>query len=456
MAEGKGKRNKSPRDFQIYGIIFVAMVMVICIFGGLEQHFTYLKIGKMLIGSVIATVLFTTVIGYICKKNVVQFKEKGTKEKQQCYQRYAFLFGFVMLISYGMVFGSVYWNISNFWMLGGLILAISLNPYIGIALQFFIFFLSCTFQGFGLEFFSIYFIFGASLCLLAPFLRQISTMGYVIIIGLVGNCIAIILEKNFDLEKIISIECLYHEISIFLVILLSVWISWINRGFFVNGSFRFMKTGIKSFFSDKDWEEDMLVRIEELEEPSNKRVEGKSSLEKLGNSNYPLLKQLKDTKPKVYQHCKQVAVLAEGAAEQIGIDKQLVYIGGLYHEIGKLHSKDYIKEGILIGKQYGFPRELIKLIMEHNVKNKIPTTKEAAVLMLADSVIFLLDHIEQYSLQENKSVKDMIEKVFRIRFEKGELDQSGLTIRDFKVLKHYYVDYSLMISRKEEEDDISF
>lgn len=456
MEEGKGKRNKSPRDFRVYGIIYVAIVMAICIFGGLKQHFSNLKIGKITIGSVIVTILFTTVIEYICKKNVAELKGKDTKQRKQCYHRYAFLFGFVMLISYGMIFGSIYCNLSNFGMLGGLVLAISLNPYIGIALHFFVFLLSCIFRGFGLEFFSMYFIFGACLCLLAPFLRQISTMGYVIVIGLVGNGIVVIFEKDFSVEKLISLECLYQEVSIFLVILLSVWISWVYQGFFLNGNFRFVKTGVKSFFFNKDWEEDMLVRIEELEQPSNKKIEGRSSLEKLGKSNYPLLKQLKDTKPKIYQHSKQVAVLAEGAAEQIGIDKQLVYIGGLYHEIGKLYSRDYISEGISIGKQYGFPKELIKLIMEHNVKNKIPTTKEAAVLMLADSVVFLLDHIEKNSMQENKSIKDMIEKIFCIRFEKGELDQSGLTIRDFKVLEHYYVDYSLIISGKEEENDISF
>lgn len=440
----------------IYGIMLVAIAVATCIFGGLRQHFSCLKIGKMLVGSVVATILFTTVIQYICKRNVEQLKEKNTKERRLCYKRYAFLFGLVMIISYGAVLGSVYWKIHSFWMLGGLILAISLNPYIGIALQFFVFFLSCIFQGVGLEFFCMYFMFGAGVCLLAPFLRQISTIGYVIIIGLVGNGMMIILEKDFALEKIIAPECFINEVSIFMVILLAVWISWLYRGFFVSGSFRFVKTGIKTFFSNEDWEEDMLVRIEELEEPSKKKSEERNSLGKLGDSNYSLLKQLKNTKPKVYQHSKQVAVLAEGAAEQIGIDRQLVYIGGLYHEIGKLRSNDYIAEGILIARQHGFPKELIKLIMEHNVKNEIPTTKEAAVLMLADSVVFLLEHIEKKGAQKNISVKDMIESIFRIRFDKGELDQSGLTIRDFKVLKHYYAEYGLMISRKEEEDDVSF
>lgn len=458
MAEDKGKRDRSPGDFQLYGIILVITAITICITGGLEQRISYLKIEKMLVGSVMATILFTTVVEHICKKKVLELKEKDTKEKRKCYRRYAFLFGIVFMICYSMVLASVYRKLYGFWMLGGLILAVSLNPYIGIALQYYVFFLSCIFQGASLEYFSIYFILSSSLCLLAPFLRQMSTMGYVVIIGLVGNGVAVILEQDFSIEKVVSLESLYSEISIFMVILLTVWISWVYRGYFINGDFQFIPLGIKSFFSAKedDWQEEMLISIEELENYTKRNRKERDSLDKLANTNYPLIKQLKETRPKVYQHSKQVAVLAEGAAEQIGIDKQLTYIGGLYHEIGKLHSRDYIAEGVSIGKQYGFPMEVIALIEEHNVKYKIPTRKEAAVLMLADSVIFLLEHIEKKGVQKDKSVKDMIQSVFRIRLEKGELDRSGLTIRDFKMLEHYCVDYSLMINRKEEENDISF
>lgn len=458
MAEDKGKRDKSPRDFQLYGIILVITAITICIIGGLEQQFSYLKIEKILVGSVIVTILFTTVVEHVCEKKVLQLKEKDTKEKRKCYKRYAFLFGIVLMISYIMILASVYVKFYSFWMLGGLILAVSLNTYIGIALHYYVFFLSCIFQGVNLEYFSIYFILGTSLCLLAPFLRQMSTMGYVVVIGLVGNGVAVILEQDFSIEKVVSLESLYSEISVFMVILLTVWISWVYQRYFTNGNFQFISSGIKSFFSDKedDWQEKMIMSIEEFENYTQRNRKESDSLRKLANTNYPLIEQLKKTRPKVYQHSKQVAVLAEGAAERIGIDKQLVYIGGLYHEIGKLHSKDYITEGISIGKQYGFPMEVIALIEEHNVKHKIPATKEAAVLMLADSVIFLLEHIEKKGLQNEKSIKDMIESVFRIRLEKGELDRSGLSVRDFKMLEHYCVDYGLMINRKEEEDDISF
>lgn len=458
MAKYKERKDKFPRYFLILGVVLVVIAIATCIIGGKEQGFSYLKIGKILSGSIIVTILFTTVIEYICKKNVEQLRDKNTKEKQQCYKRYAFLIGFVVILSYGMIMGSVYGKLYVFWMFGGMILSIALNPYIGIALHFFVFLLSCIFQGFGLEYFSSYFILGAGLCLLAPFLHQISNLGYVMIIGLVGNGMAIILEKDFSLDRVVSLNSLYSEISIFLVILFSAWISWVYQGYFIHGNFRFVRTGIRSFFSreENEWEEGMLVRIGDLENSAEEKGDKREFLEELGNTNYPLIKQLKEMKPSVYRHSKQVAVLAEGAAEQIGTDKQLVYLGGLYHEIGKLYSGDYVEKSISIGRQYGFPKELMELITEHNVKYKIPASKESAVLMLADSVVFLLERMEEKGVRKDKNVQDMIESIFRIRYEKGELDQSGLTIRDFKVLERYCMDYGLMISGKEEENDVSF
>lgn len=451
MAEDKRERDKSKYYFFILAILFVVTAGAVSIIGGREQGFSDMKIGKTLIGSVMITVLFTTVLEYICKKNVELPGEKSRGKKENCYKRYACLIGFVVILSYGIILGDLYREWYSFWMLGGLILAVSLNVYMGIALEFFTFFLSCFFRGSELEYFVIYFILGAGLCLLSSFLRQVSTLGYVMIIGLTGNGVALALEKDFSLDKVLSLGSLYSEFSIFWVILIAAGLSWLYRGYFVSGNFGFIRTGIESFFSEEesDWKEGMLIRIGDLEIFSNKENKTKDFLDKLADSAYPLLKQLKEAKPKVYSHSKQVAVLAEGAAEYIGIDKQMVYIGGMYHEIGKLHSKDYVQEGIALAEEYGFPEELINLIGEHNVKYKIPTTKESAVLMLADSVIFLLEHVEKNGVK-NKSVKDMIESIFRIRYEKGELDESGLTIGEFKMLRQYCVGYGLNISGKEE------
>lgn len=285
--------------------------------GGRERQFSFVETGKILIESMVVTIFFVTVLEYVCKKNMERLKETDAIKKQQCYRRYAFWIGFVVVFSFGMVLCNIYGNFYHLWMLGGLLLSVSFNPYIGIPLQFLTLFLSCIFEGNGLEYFTIYFILGAGLCLLASFLRQISTMGYVMIIGLMGNGMAIVLEKNFSLDKVVSLESLYSEISMFGVILLAAWMSWVYRGYCIHGNFQFIRSGIRTFLSEdeNEQEEDIMVPIGEFERFSDEKESGRSTLEKLGRTGYPLIKQLKETKNKVYLHSKQVAVLAEGAAE---------------------------------------------------------------------------------------------------------------------------------------------
>lgn len=447
----EGKRSRAPKYFLLIGVCFIGVICSICIFGGAKRQFQYSKIAKLLSCSLVFTTLFITTVEYMSKKHITKLLENASrdmKSKRWYYKQYAIFTLLVMLLSYGAIALSIYVNISYLWMLGGLLMAVSFQVYLGIILQFFVLFFMCELQQYELEQFFIGFIFAAGICMLAIYMRQISNLGYVIIIGVVGNFVAIVLEEDFLFERVFSLKSLLSEVSVFMVILVAAWLAWIYRGFFKYGNLGFVRDGVKSFFSKegKEWEEGMIVRIGDLLNHSNESSVFKDALEKLGNSNYSLLKQLRETKPEVYQHSKQVAVLAEGSAEQIGVDRQLVYIGGLYHEIGRLYANDYIEESLVIGKQNGFPQKLLKIIEEHNVKNKFPTSKEAAVLMLADSVVFLLERADEKGIKDLESINGMIEGLFQIRYDKGELDYSGLTIRDYKVLREYCLEYSQMMA----------
>jgi len=155
----------------------------------------------------------------------------------------------------------------------------------------------------------------------------------------------------------------------------------------------------------------------------------------------PLLRQLQQLAPGTFNHSRQVADIAETATEAIGGDSLLAYVGGLYHDIGKMNKPEYfvenqsgfnrhkdlkpsmslliiighVKDGIELAKEYDLPRDLIHFIEAHhgttlveyfyhaamkeakedgNPINEMqfrypgpkPQTKEAAVLMIADAV----------------------------------------------------------------------
>ncbi|MHC4991767.1 MAG: HDIG domain-containing metalloprotein [Planctomycetota bacterium] len=61
------------------------------------------------------------------------------------------------------------------------------------------------------------------------------------------------------------------------------------------------------------------------------------TLAELRDPKQPLLRQLQQRAPGTYNHSLQVANICEAAAEAIGADGLLLYVGALYHDIGKLN-----------------------------------------------------------------------------------------------------------------------
>lgn len=58
----------------------------------------------------------------------------------------------------------------------------------------------------------------------------------------------------------------------------------------------------------------------------------------------PLLRELQQRAPGTYNHSLNVAAIAEAAAESIGADPLLTYVGALYHDVGKMNKPEYFVE----------------------------------------------------------------------------------------------------------------
>lgn len=212
------------------------------------------------------------------------------------------------------------------------------------------------------------------------------------------------------------------------------------------------------------------------------------SLLELANPNLPLLKRLLLEAPGTYHHSIIVGNLAEAAADAIGADSLLVRVGAYYHDVGKLrrpyffienqiaqdnpHSKlspnlstliitSHVRDGVELAKSYGVPESVIDLIEQHHgtdlvryfyqrASEKIqedketleesgfhypgpkPQTKEAAVVMLADSVEAAARAMGNPS---SARLEAMVSQVIKERLESGELDEANLTLRDLNKVR---------------------
>jgi putative nucleotidyltransferase with HDIG domain len=212
-----------------------------------------------------------------------------------------------------------------------------------------------------------------------------------------------------------------------------------------------------------------------------------SKLLELMNSDLPIFRQLSEEAPGSYHHSLVVATLAEKAAEELGIDAQLAKAGALYHDIGKtkmpeyfienrtrefdLHKdltpsmstlviKNHVKEGVEIARKLKLPRPLRDIIEQHHGHSLVryffnkakettdpdqqtvgeesyryagptPQTKEAGLVMLADS-------IEAASRSLKSPTKDNLKRVItdiiNSTLQDGQLDACDFSLRDLRAV----------------------
>lgn len=213
------------------------------------------------------------------------------------------------------------------------------------------------------------------------------------------------------------------------------------------------------------------------------------TLIELSNQNHPLLRQLTQQSPGTFQHCLQVANLAESAINVIGGNPLLVRTGALYHDIGKMkhpayfienqlsntnpHDKlefdksaqiitDHVKYGVKIAKKHKLPQQIIDFIETHHgagkvqyfytsFKNKYPEkeideekfsypgpdpfTKETAVLMMADAV-----EASSRSLKEKTpdTIRELIDKIIDKQVSQKRFQNADITFKNINQIKEIF------------------
>jgi putative nucleotidyltransferase with HDIG domain len=214
-------------------------------------------------------------------------------------------------------------------------------------------------------------------------------------------------------------------------------------------------------------------------------------LHELANTNHPLLKKMMVAAPGTYHHSMMVASLSEGAAEAIGANALLARTGAMYHDVGKLRRPQYFREnqnghnihdtlqpeesaGFIIAHQkdamsylsrYRMPSEIKKIVAEHHgttlvtyfyVKAKqqqtqdgepvierlfryqgnLPSTKESAIVMLADSCEAAVRSMSEPTREE---VAEMVRRIVQGKMDDGQLKQSPLTLSEINTIEKSFL-----------------
>ncbi|MDO4548483.1 MAG: HDIG domain-containing protein, partial [Clostridia bacterium] len=203
-----------------------------------------------------------------------------------------------------------------------------------------------------------------------------------------------------------------------------------------------------------------------------------TKLMELSNPNQPLLKRLLIEAPGTYHHSILVANMAEAAATAVGGYALLARVGAYYHDIGKLKRPIYFKEnqvsdnphdrtdprvsaailtshtrdGLEMAQKARLPVPVKEIIVQHHGDSPVlffydkaakqgvdvdlldfrypgplPRTKEAAIVMLADTVEAAVRSIPDITQDK---IRQSVDRLVKSKMEDGQLDECELTFAD--------------------------
>lgn len=213
------------------------------------------------------------------------------------------------------------------------------------------------------------------------------------------------------------------------------------------------------------------------------------TLVELSDINTPLLRELSQECPGTFQHSMAVSNLATEAAHRIGANVQLVRAGALYHDIGKIDNPAFftenqygvnphdaltplqsariitrhISDGLKRAEKVKLPRLVKDLIVQHHGKGKAkyfyntycrmhpdeevdpepftypgpnPQTKEASLLMMADTVEAASRSLTDYS---QEAIRGLVDRLIDAQVADGLHNDSQLSFRDIKEIKECFI-----------------
>lgn len=153
------------------------------------------------------------------------------------------------------------------------------------------------------------------------------------------------------------------------------------------------------------------------------------------SENAPALQYMKNKSASLYYHSTEVAEMSRLAAKRIGANYQLAYAGGLYHDLGKAVGNEYIKEGLKLADKFGLPKDVKTIMVEHSVKSRLPKSKEAAIVMLSDTVVSAIEYVKGTMDKKDISERAIMENALNKRVNSGALKKSGITMGEYELIK---------------------
>lgn len=221
-----------------------------------------------------------------------------------------------------------------------------------------------------------------------------------------------------------------------------------------------------------------------------------SRLVELGDTSSEVMRVMEQKAPGSFQHSIQVMNMAETVARAVDVNPELVRVGALYHDLGKIKNplcfveneslllsdeaqkyheqlgpeqsaKDiihHIEDGLEVASDYHLPKLVKDFIITHHgttcvryfydkflkdggepsrrgefcYKGQKPQTKAQLILMLCDSIEAASRTIKA---KTPEAYSTFVENIVASKMEEGQLDEVNITFADLHIIKETIKNY---------------
>ncbi|UCH85003.1 MAG: HDIG domain-containing protein [Candidatus Latescibacterota bacterium] len=214
------------------------------------------------------------------------------------------------------------------------------------------------------------------------------------------------------------------------------------------------------------------------------------TLLELTDLNKPILKRINLEAPGTYHHSMLLGNLVDAVATEINADALKARVMAYYHDMGKIFKPEYyvenqeaglnphekitpqmsslillshVKDGVELAREEKLPDLVIDAIQQHHGTSVMaffyqkaletdshssvnqddfrypgpkPTSKEAAILMLSDTVEPACRSLKDPT---PTNIRNAVVKLIDARAQEGQLDRSGLTLNDVAAIKEKFI-----------------
>ena len=214
------------------------------------------------------------------------------------------------------------------------------------------------------------------------------------------------------------------------------------------------------------------------------------TLIELTDLNQPLLRQLSESCPGTFQHVMQVSNIAAEAAHRIGANVQLVRVGAIYHDIGKIKSPNFFTEnqrginphtlltpeqsasivirhvtdGMELAEKSKLPQAIKDFILQHHGRGLAryfyaqacmnadgkpvdeepftypgpnPQTRETAIVMMADATEAASKSLTNHT---HEAIASLVSKIIDGQVASGLLKDAPISFRDVEIIKNTFIE----------------